>query len=173
MRHAHAWLDANADGDRHLSFINQTIKMLLSGRIPRPMVNKKIIKDSPDSSRAIKTWKDDFLPKIEETCRELRIDPIYCFFDFAESRISKIKSSYQLGESIPDDVTEEAINIITEGQCRLLVQDKSSLLQYVNSKVLINFFIFMNPIALEKANVKYEDAERLLKRKISTEIMEL
>jgi len=159
------------------SLINENIKMVLSGKIPRPLLSKKIIVENKAIEKTIADYKQTFSTYIRTACEELTIDEGSVFFDFAFCEPTKMRGHYGPSEKLESDVIEETVRIIYKDKSKdkskvgFLVEDKSTMLHLLTNKKLQIFYLFVNPIILEKKNITTEKARSVFEKHIKLDII--
>jgi len=155
------------------SLINENIKMVLSGKIPRPLLSKKIIVKNTKREGKTEGYKQAFKTPIKKACNELAIDEGSVFFNFPFCEPTKIRSLYGPSEILENDVKEEAVRIINKDKSKFgyLVEDESTMLRLLTNKRLQIFYLFVNPIMLEKKGITEDKARGVFEKHIKLDII--
>ncbi len=165
MRLLHDKLDKKFKQGSDLSeeefIVNESIKLLLSGQIPSPLLVKKVIIDQNlDINTMIEAYRTYLTQKIKIICTELGLSEQSVFFDFISVKPTKMRSLYSPSRQATPDEREEAIRIIYDnGNVEFLVESPGTILKYINSKQLQLFYLFVNPILISKYGIDYQKVE--------------
>lgn len=139
--------------------INENIKLLLSGRIPKPVLSRKILIDTTKYNNEVKKrveeYRSELQEKVNKICDSLKLPEQSVFFDFGNVNISKMRSLYSPDKPPEYYEKEEAIKVIYDnGEDAFLVQDDSTTLRHLNQQQFWFCYVFVNPITIDKLNIK-------------------
>ncbi len=163
MRRLHDKLDEKDKKEGSISpderAINEAIKLLLSGRLPKPVLSRRILVDPLHYNKGVKKRVEEYRNELNEkagkVCKALGLPEEAIFLDFGSVKTTKMRSLYKPDEPPKDDETEEAIKVIYDnGDHAYLVQDESTVLSRINTQQLHFCYVFVNPITQEKLGVE-------------------
>ncbi len=175
MRLLHNYLDskldrANPDWNSLDFIVNESIKLILSGQIPQAIIAKQAIIDL-DSAKKIESYKKVLKVQVESACKQIGYPIQAVFYDFPPSKLTKMRSLYDPEKPPSPDEREEATRVIYSNRIGFIVSDKSTLLNQVNTKQLQFFYLFVNPIILDKLGIDIDTAKKAFQDNIDTDIL--
>lgn len=150
--------------------INEHIKLILSGQIPEPLLLGKTLINESDNHK-VKAFEKEVKQKLITLCNDFGIPLHALAFGFPSTKPTKIQGRYPTGEALPDDA-EEAIKIIyPDGSIKLFIHDHSTVLLHLAEMRLQCFYVFGNPLILNKLEINVDKLKDSLKKVINMELI--
>jgi hypothetical protein len=173
MRLLHNMLDDRKGSLSSSEFvINESIKLLLSGQIPQPIIAIQRIIEQDNAKRKQDGFKRDIVdPKVRSVCETLGIPEEAVKYGFPSVKPMKMRLFHLPEETLADDVREEAVRIVYPDRIGFFVEDKSTILSPLASKQLQCFYLFVNPIILRKNGINEDKVRSIFKQEINTDLL--
>ncbi len=127
-------------------FINNAIKILLSGKIPEPIIVRQQIIEQEKATDRKTICEKEILQLRDKFAEETGISKHYIDYIFIDSKISKAKATEDGSAQAIPDVTNEAIKVIDsfkEPPYYYLVDNKSTLINKLSHLQLQSFYLFV------------------------------
>ena len=138
--------------------INESIKLLLSGNLPQPIVFEKRLIDFDKPTQEYRHVVEQRLDKVRE---QFNLPKGYLFYSFEEIKPTKLHLRYSPDRQPAADEREEALKSIDEnGRVGYFIADEGTILSQIAGKKLFCFYLFANPYILQKKGL---DEKKLIK----------
>ena len=150
--------------------INEHIKLILSAQIPDPLLVKKAFVDD-NAGKKVNPFRRELSRKIPDICEKYGIPVEALAWGFPAAKPTKLRGKYTVGEAAPDDAREEAIRIIyPDNKIQFFIQDPATVLSDMADKQLQCFYLFVNPLILNKMKIDVDEFKRSILKEINLDL---